>query len=313
VKLIYLVFGIIGTLCLGCESASVISTGSPETPTSGARKPKVHTDYGVTLKATIDAERATAQYRYTILNTSKETKRLRLSHDALADEMRVMEIAPQRSGQMSIETDAEIVSVSPTVRHMKLRPYLLSAENDEVAIRPLISKYDIDLQISVPERARILKSTVPFTRVEAGLLQWKMEGAAVVPPIDVWYTVALDQIATSSSVIDTEGRVSISLTISNDGANTLTGVTARMRFPTTLYYAVPEESDGVFELQQDIVYVWAANIGSLSSGQEETITIVLDKIDPAAPVTNLEVRVYNHANDLLAIEQTSEATPFFGG
>ena len=306
---------IIASLLIGCQGTMerpYQGTAKPSQPSRKIKKIDVQTDYGVRLTASVDAATETATYSYEIKNVSKMPRELWVTHPALAGQKRVMKIEPQKTQELKIDTRIKAVKISPEVRLIRLKPYLLLPADDKKKERLLISKYKVNLKVSVPKNARVLKSTVPFKAVSPGLLQWKMDDIAILPPVDLWYTIAPDQLEVSAETTDESGRATITIEITNTGSNMVRNISLRTRIPMTLYYSVPDLSDGKFELQQGIVYIWHAKVNSISVNQVKTMKIVLDKINKTAPMKNLEVRVYNQRNELLAIEQTTAATPFFG-
>lgn len=306
---------IIASLLIGCQGTiekPSQGTAEPSQPSKNIKKISVQTDYGVQLIASVDTATESATYRYEIKNVSKMPRELGVTHTALAGQKRVLKLAPQKTQELKIDTSVEALKISPEVRLIRLKPYLLLPAEDKKKERLLISKYNVDLKVSVPKNARVLKSTVPFKTISPGLLQWKMDDIAILPPVDLWYTIAPDPVEVSAETADEPGRATITIKITNTGSNVVRNISLLTRIPMTLYSPVPDLSDGTFELQQGIVYIWHAKVNSLSLNQAKTMKIVLDKINKTAPMKNLEVRVYNQRNELLAIEQTTAATPFFG-
>jgi hypothetical protein len=298
------IIAIIAGLFIGCQSM----LQRPDRIT----KIKVQTDYGVQLAALVDTVTETATYRYKIKNISRVPRELEITHSALAGQKRVIKLRPQQTQEFNIDSKIKAVKVSPQVRLIRLKPYLILAPEDPKKQRLLISNYQVDLTFKVPENTRVLKSTVPFEAISPGLLQWKMDDIAVLPPVDLWYTVATERVDVSAETADETGRATITVTLANTGSSAVRNISLQTRIPTTLYLAVPDLSDGTFELQQDIVYIWHADVDRLAVNQAKTMRIVLDKINKTAPMKNLEVRVYNQQNELIAIASTTAATPFFG-
>ncbi|MFX0199756.1 MAG: hypothetical protein ACFFCW_26845 [Candidatus Hodarchaeota archaeon] len=271
----------------------------------------IKSDYGIQFKAVVDTAKETVIYNYRIKNITKQPRKLELTHPALKGKLRVLNIAPQDSQDLRISAPIQITTLTPSTRLLRLKPYLLSPVARDKTDRPLLSNYEVDLRVQVPIKARMLKATVPFKKIAPGVLQWQMDNVKVLPPVDLWYTVSPDHIEVSAETIEQSGRATIQIGVTNRTSQTLGVVTLKMRVPLTLYYAVPDLSDGSFVLQQGIVYRWEAGIKSLGPQQTKTLSIVLDRANPNLPMKNLEIRVYNQQNELIAIEQTTSMTPFF--
>lgn len=185
--------------------------------------------------------------------------------------------------------------------HLRLQPRVrLRANEGSARGALLIANYEFDFEVRLPPGARVLASRIPFRTEDPTRLRWTGAGLTVMPPIDVLYTLAEESVSLSKRTSENGRDVVVTVAVRNDGSRRVARVDLRAQFPRGAYEIDETESAGRFQIVDDQIVRWAAEVGPLDAGQTSELKMVLAKPSAAATAFDFEVFAYNAAGDLLA-------------
>jgi len=283
-------------LCLfGCAPAQ--KQRAPAETMTAARN-----DLSVDLTATIDLSAQKITYNYSLENTTKEKTKLVLISPDFPQESRKLKIGARETETASYSGDVKITALTTNTKYVSFKPYLLVRENGRKD-RLLFTDYrKLSVRITLPPAARILKSSVPRVKQVGNVAMWQAQGVKIIPPFDIWYTVAPENVTVAKRVTEDGAEVRVTIEIENSTPQDIRNLRLTTQFPATLYSALPEKSEGVFLAQNRIMIRWQGAISRVKSGDRETIVFTVVKKSKEARFMAPEILVYNQTGDLIAVK-----------
>jgi len=243
-------------------------------------------------------------YSCTVRNVNDKLKQLTLAQPAAPKDKRELKLNAKASKTEVFRGNIQISPLSPVTHQATLRPYLLGIENktDE---KLLMAKYDADLLIRLPKNARLIKSSVVMNKVNDTEYKWKVSQAPILPPIHLWYTTAGENIKADMHI--SKGKnVVVTINVTNEAATAVQGLKLLTRFPAGSFEPVVNESDGQFNLEQNVMYIWNGRVDSLNAKKTTSMKLTLRNISNDEYPKIQEVAIHNKNGDLIAIGEVKK-------
>ena len=258
---------------------------------------------GVTISVGGEANLVTkkADFVYVVKNLGDAPRRFRLIQPIAPTDGRELSLGAKAEKTEQFKGDIRVTNVSTATRQAIFRPYLLGATDKEKE-KLVLAKYDTDIKITLPLDARLVKSSVPLDRVGAAEYSWKVKGAPVLPPVNLWYTTAAENITAKMETAKGE-IVVVSINVKNNSSATAKGLHLLTRVPVGKFEPVKNESDGKFVVEQNVMYIWTDSINSLAGGDSKQLTLKLKNLTNDKFPKIQEVAIHNKDGDLVAVAE----------
>ncbi|MFQ5852674.1 MAG: hypothetical protein ACE5JU_19110 [Candidatus Binatia bacterium] len=260
----------------------------------------VERDLSVILNTAIDLRSRKATYKYRFNNLKDRAVSLKFRRPKTIKKPFTLDIPTKGAKDLEYQEDITVTAISDKTRMTQIHPYLYLI-GDKQEERILVSKYSLDVELQLPDGARLLKSIIPFKQEGPVILRWRGEGITAVPPIELWYTLAEEEVSISKEFVEDGDEITITIAVTNESQGTVNGLRLRTQFPKGIYRIFEDESDGEFRLLDNNTYRWLAGINVIDRGKSQSFTIVLKKVFSGGPVIDLEILAYNKDGDLIAI------------
>lgn len=261
----------------------------------------VNNDISVKLDLSADLNSRIVSGTYEIKNLTKKDLTFNYTSSMMAYEPRSINIRSSKVKKEEFRNEISVTKIDANTNFTIIRPYLLVNQlksEDQF----LIADHDIEIKITIPEKAKVLKSSIPFIKVQENQLEWGYSGVKVIPPIYLWYTTSEIQIELSKKFeIEQDEAVYVALEIKNTGQTDASNLQITTQFPANLYQPDWDFCDGQFILHQGIMYDWKMKIDNIRTGENRIVKYKLLK-DSQIPYTETETIVYSKEGDILAIE-----------
>ncbi len=258
-------------------------------------------DVTINLGGEVNLMTKKTDFSYVIKNVVETSKRFSLMQPSAPKDKRMLSLGARADKTESFQSDVSITKLSAATHQAIVRPYLLGAI-DRGKEKLLLANYDTDLKIRLPDNTRLVKSNVALEKVDRSEYRWKVKGAPLLPPVQLWYTSAAENISARMEVSKGD-VVNVTITITNDGSATAKGLKLLTRIPVGKYEPVLEESDGNFAIEQGVMYIWTAGIDSLGRGDSKELNMKLKNLTSDQFPKIHEVAVHNSKGDLVAITE----------
>jgi len=290
---------LLATLCAMSSFAqqAAVDKGSPLQVTS---ERELVADAHVVID--VGARSASQEYRFS--NASSADLALELAQQKGQPASQLM-VGKNGSGTHRGSLSVEEQQMSAATRRILVTPRV-RASRGGAAPGILIAHWNFDFEVRLPEGARLVRSTIPFTAATPRSLQWKGSGITVMPPIEVLYTTAVERVALRKQVIPPTSPglpTLVKIEIQNQGTAKIRRLDLRAQFPRGAFEPV-EASLGTFQTIDQQIVRWEATVPDLEPAETRVIELQLFRPGNQRPV-NFVVRAYNEARDLVAMSNSS--------
>jgi hypothetical protein len=260
----------------------------------------VQKDLSVKLNADINLSDKKASYKYKFQNQIDQPISLKLGYPKKIKAPFMLRIPGRQAKDLDYTENIKVAVLSKKTRMARVHPFLYAVQAKQKE-RLMFSEFSLDFTVHLPEGAKLLKSIIPFKKEDSNRLRWAGKGKTVVPPIDIWYTLAEENVSVSKELTEDQNTVMLSINVKNESTQRANNLQLRAQFPKGIYKIIEHESDGTFRLLDNNMYRWYAKIESIGGGETETLELVLKKVYSGGPLVDLEILVYNMDGDLIEI------------
>ena len=261
---------------------------------------EVRDDISVNLDLNIDLSARIASGKYEIKNTAKRIVDVEYSSPLTDNKLRRYKIQPGRKVVDKFTQDISVSKLTTTTNFALIRPYILMKKSQKSDLM-LVANHTISMKVIIPEKARVLKSSIPFKSREQNLLTWELSGVKIIPPIYLWYTTAELDLELTKDIQIEDTEVLATLVIKNKSGFAATNLLLTTQFPSNAYTPDRGASDGEFILQNNVMYRWNKKLELIRRGSEYTVKYKLLK-DSMIPYDQTEILIYDQNGDLVLID-----------
>jgi hypothetical protein len=260
----------------------------------------INRNINLSLVAKINIAEEKADMDYSITNNSENALVLSLKNPLLSTDSFILNLPVKEKVTKKISNKITIKKISANTNYTMIRPYLQVKEGSNRQ-RMLMGKYSANIEIQLPEGAKIAKSSIPFQIQKNNIAVFSIKDIDVLPVIQIWYTIAAENIALSKEIIK-GSDYTVRLTVTNNGTFAVNGIKLSSEFPRSIYNEVDYSSDGSFKLLDGEMFQWSYVLDNLGPHQNKTVSFKITPENTGVQNKIPQIIVHNKSGDLILVK-----------